>query len=316
MSAFDELASTGRLGADGARMLYGAVRAVGKGRGFPPPTGHTSWTKDAVIEAAHTFLASERTPSRLAYLRLHASDEQSMERLLNTMILNHLRDMARRSELGRLIRRINTVLADDPRFIRYGDGWTLTTGPTTLSTVPAAQLVAVADGIESITVPRWSDKTARAHPHADAPSIALLCHFVLEAANGSLPTADLGRAIANRVGLRCSPIVNLLDVPEPADESHSTLIDANDDLIAARAVFDTLTDRERRMMATLHVPLRDLYDVTGIKKSQASSVRTRAVAVVTEATLHLTNPDIVRIHIHDIAKTWLRERTSDVDVAS
>lgn len=316
MSAFDELASTGRLGDDGARMLYGAVRAVGKGRGFPPPTGHTSWTKDAVIEAAHTFLASERTPSRLAYLRLHASDEQSMERLLNTMILNHLRDMARRSELGRLIRRINTVLADDPRFIRDGDRWTLTTGPTTPSTVPAAQLGAVGDGIKSITVPRWSDKTARAHPHADAPSIALLCHAVLEAANGSLSTADLGRAIANRVGLRRSPIVNLLDVPEPADESHSTLIDANDDLIAARAVFDTLTDRERRMMATLHVPLRDLYDVTGIKKSQASSVRTRAVAVVTEATLHLTNPDIVRIHIHDLAKTWLRERTSDVDAAS
>lgn len=316
MSVFDELSTTGRLGNDGAKMLYGAVRAVGKGRGFKPPSGHTGWNKDAVIEAAHTFLAGKRTPARLAYLRLHATDEQSMERLLNTMVLNHLRDMARRTELGRLIRRINTVLAADPRFVPDDERWSLTAGPTTPSTVPAEQLSAAADAVEHITVPRWSDKTARAHPHADAPSIALLCHTVLQSAAGSLPAADLARALANRVGLRRTPIVNLLDVPEPADDSLSTLIDANDDLVAARAVFETLTDREKRIMATLHLPLRDLYDAIGVKKSQAGPVRTRAVAVVTEATSDLPNPDIVRTHIHNIARTWLRNRTSDVDVAS
>lgn len=316
MSAFDELTTTGRLGADGAKMLYGAVRAVGKGRGFPPPTGHSSWTKDAVIEAAHTFLASTRTPARLAHLRLHATDEQSMERLLNTMILNHFRDRARQTELGRLIRRISSVLADDGRFVRNDDRWSLTTGPTSPSTVPVARLAAAADAVERITVPRWSDRTARAHPHADAASIALLCHTVLEEANGSLPAVDLGRATAGRVGLRRTPVVTLLDVPELADETYSTAVDANNHRFAARVVFDTLTDRERRMMATLHLPLRDLYEATGIKKSQASDVRTRAIAVVTEATSGLPDPNIVRVHIHDIARNWLRERTEGIDAAS
>lgn len=316
MTAFDELNSSGRLGNDGAKMLYGAVHAVGKGRGFKPPTGYNTWTKDAVVDAAHAFLASNRTPSRLAYLRLHATDEQSMERILNTMVLNHLRDQGRRTELGRLIRRVNTVLADDDRFVHTDDRWSIVTGPTSASTVPAEQLAAVADAVERITVPRWSDKTARAHPHADAPSIALLCHRIVDAAGGSLPAADIARAMANRVGLRRTPIVSLLDVPEPADDSHTMLIDANDDRIAARAVFDTLSDREKRMMATLHLPLRDLYDATGIRKSQAGAVRTSAVAAVAEATSDLPNPNAVRIHIHDIARTWLRDRTSDIDAAS
>lgn len=316
MSAFDELTTTGRLGDDGARMLYGAVRAVGKGRGFPPPTGHSSWTKDAVIEAAHTFLSGTRTPARLAHLRLHATDEQSMERLLNTMILNHFRDRARQTELGRLIRRINTVLGDDGRFLRNDDRWSLTTGPTLPSTVPAARLAAAADAVENITVPRWSDSTARAHPHANASSIALLCHTVLDEANGSLPAAELARAIAGRVGLRRTPVVNLLDVPELSDESYSTVVDTDNQRRAARVVFDTLTDREKRMIATLHLPLRDLYEATGIKKSQAGEVRTRAVAVVTEATSGIADPDIVRVHIHDIARSWLKERTEGIDAAS
>lgn len=316
MTAFDELITTGRLGNDGAKMLYGAVRAVGKGRGFKPPDGYSTWTKDAVVDAAHGFLASTRTPGRLAYLRLHATDEQSMERILNTMVLNHLRDQGRRTELGRLIRRINTVLADDDRFVHADDRWSLTTGPTSPSTVTAEQLAAVAAAVEHITVPRWSDKTARAHPHADASSIVLLCHRIVDAAGGSLPAADIAKAMADRVGLRRNPIVALLDVPEPPDDSYTTLIDANDERIAARAVFETLTDREKRIMATLHLPLRDLYDATGIRKSQAGAVRTSAVAVVTEATCDLPDPNVVRLHIHDLARTWLRDRTSDINAAS
>ncbi len=316
MSALDELTVDGRLGDTGARMLYASVRAVGKGRGFKPPAGHDRWSKDAIAEVAHNFLADSRTPGRLAYLTIHATDDQSMERLLNTMVLNYLRDQGRRTEVGRLVRRINTLLTDDNRFLSAHDRWSLTTGPTTPSTTPPEELARAADAVERVTVPRWNDRTARAHPHADAPSIARLCHTVLEAAEGSLTSADLARAIAARVGLRPTPIVNLLDVPEPADDTYTTLIEASDDLIAARAVFDTLTEREKRIMATLHLPLRDLFDAIGIKKSQASPVRARTIAAVTEATSDLANPDIVRAHIHDIARGWLQDRTTDADAAS
>jgi hypothetical protein len=316
VSALDELRVDGRLGNAGARMLYASVRAVGKGRGFKPPVGHDRWSKDAIAEVAHDFLADSRTPGRLAHLTIHATDDKSMERLLNTMVLNYLRDQGRRTEVGRLVRRINTLLTKDERFLSAHDRWSLNPGPTTPSTTPLEELARAADAVEHVTVPRWSDRTARAHPHADAPSIARLCHTVLEAAEGSLTPADLARAIAARVGLRPTPIVNLLDVPEPADHTYTTVLEASDDRIAARALFDTLTEREKRIMATLHLPLRDLFDAIGIKKSQASPVRARTIAAVTEATSDLPNPDVVRAHIHDLARGWLQDRTTDADAAS
>lgn len=316
MSAFNELTIDGRLGDAGARMLYGSVRAVGKGRGYKPPAGHDHWSKDAIAEVAHDFLADSRTPSRLAYLTIHATDDQSMERLLNTMVLNYLRDQGRRTEIGRLVRRINTLLIDDDRFLSAHDRWSLATGPTTPSTTPPEELARAGDAVERVTVPRWNDRTARAHPHADAASLTRLCEIVLQAAEGSLAPADLARAIAARVGLRPIPIVNLLDIPEPADDSYTTVIEANEDLIAARAVFDTLTEREKRIMATLHLPLRDLFGAIGIKKSQASPVRARTIAAVTEATSEMANPDIVRAHIHDISRGWLRDRTTNTDATS
>lgn len=312
MSALEELTVGGRLGDTGAKILYKCVRAVGKGRGFKPPVGHDRWSNDAIMELAHDFLADPRTPSRLAYLMVHATDDQSMERLLNTMVLNFLRDQGRRTEVGRLVRRINSVLAEDVRFVSIHERWSLTNGPTPPSVKRREEFVRAADSVKEVTVPRWSDRTARAHPHADAPSIGRLCHKVLEAADGSLTAPDLARAIAARVGLRPIPIVNLLDVPEPTDDSYSTIIEGNDDLVAARAVFDTLTDREKRIMATLHLPLRQIFDATGVKKSQAAPLRARAVAAVGEATSDLPNPDLVRFHIHDIARGWLhQDRTSE-----
>lgn len=316
MSALEELTNDGRLGNSGAKMLYAAVRAVGKGRGFRPPEGHDRWSGDAIVEAAHDFLADGRTPSRLAYIVLHATSEDSMERLLNTMILNFLRDEGRRTEIGKLVRRINTVLSGDDRFVYAYERWSLATGPTAPSTATADELGRAASAVVHVTVPRWSDQTARAHPHADAASIALLCHTVLVEAEGSLTPADLARAISARLGLRPIPIKNLLDIPEQADERYTTAIDANDDLVAARAVFESLTEREKRIMATLHLPVRGLFEAIGVKKSQAAPVRIRAIAAVTEATLDLPNPDVVRSHIHDIARGWLHDRTLDAGTAS
>jgi hypothetical protein len=292
------------------------VRAVGKGRGFKPPEGHDRWSDDAMFETAHNFLADRRTPSRLAYITIHATSDESMERLLNTMVLNFLRDQGRRTEIGKLVRRINTVLNGDDRFLYAHERWSLTTGPTTPSTATPDELGRAAAAVEHVTVPRWSDQAARAHPHADASSIARLCHTVLDTANGSLTPADLARAISVRLGLRSIPIKNLLDVPEPTDERYTATIEANDDLVAARAVFETLSEREKRIMATLHLPVRGLFDAIGVQKSRAAPVRTRAIAAVTEATSDLPNPDIVRSHIHDIARGWLQDRTSDSGTAS
>ena len=316
MTAFDELTSTGRLGDDGAKTLYGVVRAVGKGRGFRPPEGHTHWTDEAVVESAHEFLSDSRTPSRLVYLTVHATDDESMERLLNKMVLNFLRDQGRKTERGRLVRRINSVLSDDDRFVSAHDRWSHAAGDAIPSTATPEDLEAAAAGVKEVTVPRWSDQTPRSHPHADAPSIARLCHAVLTAANGSLTAGDLAKAISGRLGLRAAPIAALLDVPEPTDERYTTMIEGYADVADARAVFESLSEREKAIMATLHLGLRELYDAIGVKKSQASPVRNRAIATVKEATAEMPNRDVVRHHVVDLAQAWLQDRTQQAGAAS
>ncbi|MGH9009580.1 MAG: hypothetical protein ACRDYF_06985, partial [Acidimicrobiia bacterium] len=106
MTPLEELQADGRLGPEGARLLYRVVRTVVVGHGFPPPGERPAWNGEAVAETAHEFLADERTPKRLAHLLVHAVDDDSFRRILHRMVLNFLRDGGRRTEIGRLMLRL------------------------------------------------------------------------------------------------------------------------------------------------------------------------------------------------------------------
>jgi hypothetical protein len=315
VSAFDELRSTGRFGAEGAGLLYSTMRAVGSRRGFPPPEGSDTWDRDAAIAAAHDFLVHPRTKARLTYLALHATDDDSLRRLLAKVILNYLRDLGRATEVGRLILRIDDVLNDTPDFVRSNGRWRLDGSSDVPSTVSPRDLALAAGSVEPVTVPRWSSQT-RSAPLADADSIVRLCTAVLSAANGSLATADLAQAMAHRLGLGAAPVGNVLDAPEPADTSLSAAVDLHAEETLARRIFDSLSDMEKKIMATAHLPLRDLFDTVGLRKSQARTARARTVALVNEQVAGVGNPDAVRLHVLDLARQWLAERTAPLDETS
>lgn len=254
MSAYDELRETGKLGGEGARMLYRAVRVIGVGRGFKPPDGHDAWTADAVKEVAHDFLVHPRTPKRLGWLAAHTSDDASMSRALTRIVHNYLRDVGRSTEVGRLVVRIDAVLGTTNSFAREDGRWALSNGHAAPSGVPQRDLRAAAESVDAVTVPRWSDRTRRSHPHADAPSIRRLCSAVLLAAAGSLDTATLALAIAPRLGIGSTPLAETLDVLDAADTSYGAAFEARAELEAARGVFERLTDMEKKLMATAHLP--------------------------------------------------------------
>lgn len=311
MSAYEELAGSGTLGNEGARMLYRVVRIIAVGRGFPPPTGHESWSADAVKEVAHDFMAHRRTPKRLAWLVVHTSDDVSMRRALLRIFHNYLRDVGRATEVGRLVVRVDTVLAGSEEFERLDGRWGLTGGSRTASTVPPRELKAAADSVEAVTVPRWSDSARRLQPHADSASIRRLCNAVLLAAAGSVDTAALAQAMAHRLGIGEPPIAQVLDVPEQIDPSYSAAIEASAELDAAQSLFERLTDTEKRVMATAHLPLRDVYEVVGLRKSQAGEVRSKTISLVRQMTSELSSPNAVRLHVLDIAQSWLERTRGD-----
>src|SRR5207244_1954590 len=89
---------------------------------FPPPAGHHGWSAEAVREVAHDFLVHQRTPKRLAWLVVHTSDDASMQRALLRIVHNYLRDVGRTTEVGRLVVRIDSVLAANPAPARRAAG--------------------------------------------------------------------------------------------------------------------------------------------------------------------------------------------------
>ncbi|HYH48964.1 MAG TPA: hypothetical protein VEG38_05395 [Acidimicrobiia bacterium] len=310
MTPLEELQADGRLGPEGARLLYRVVRTVVVGHGFPPPGDRPAWTGEAVAETAHEFLADERTPKRLAHLLVHAVDDDSFTRLLHRMVLNFLRDGGRRTEIGRLMLRLRDVLIRNNEFVAgEGDRWRLEKQPAAPSTVAPAALVEAAAAERHVEVPRWSAQARRRAPAADAASLERLCRRVLEAAAGTLPLDQLAQAVAPRLGLVPTPLVSAAadrdTVESVAGPQHA---DAVLDNLRAAEIFAILNRRERLLLAAAGTPVRELRAVIGVGPSQAAQLQARLRAILAAELQDDEGYEAVFFHLVDQAKAWARQQ--------
>jgi hypothetical protein len=310
MTPFEELRADGRVGPEGARLLYRVVRTIVVGHGFPPPGDQPAWNGEAVAEAAHEFLADGRTPKRLAHLLVHAIDDDSFTRLLHRMVLNFLRDGGRRTEIGRLMLRLRDVLGRSDEFVaEAGDRWRLEKQPAAPSSAAPAVLVEAAAGERDVEVPRWSAQARRQAPAADAASLERLCRRVLEAAAGTLPLDDLAQAIAPRLGLTPMPLA-----PPPGDDDPFETVagphhaDAVLDSLRAAEIFAILGRRERLLLAAAGTPVRELRAVIGVGPSQAAGLQARLRALLAAELQDDEGYEAVFFHLVDQAKAWARHQ--------
>ena len=132
MTPREEILRDGRLGPEGAELLYRTVWLVAVGNRFPPPEGSSGWDGTAVGEVAHDFIRDQRGPKRLLDVAVRSVDDRSFERLLEAAVLNFLRDMARGTDLGKLIVRLKEILRDEKDFESVPgrpERWALSGGP-------------------------------------------------------------------------------------------------------------------------------------------------------------------------------------------
>ncbi len=310
MTPLEELQADGRLGPEGARLLYRVVRTVVVGHGFPPPGERPAWDGEGVAEVAHEFLADDRTPKRLAHLLVHAADDDSFTRILHRMVLNFLRDGGRRTEIGRLMLRLRDVLGGRDEFVAEpGDRWRLEKQPATPSTVAPAVLVEAAATERHVEVPRWSAQTRRRAPAADAASLDRLCRRVLEAAAGTVALDQLAQAIAPRLGLTATPLAAAADNRDPfeslAGPHHA---DAVLDNLRAAEIFALLNRRERLLLASAGTPVRELRSVIGVGPSQAAELQARLRALLAAELQDDEGYESVFFHLIDQAKAWARQQ--------
>lgn len=281
MTPREELLHTRQLGEAGAQLLYKVVWLVAIGNGFPPPLGSSSWNETSVTETAHDFLKDERGPRRLLDIAVRSLDERSFERLLEAAVLNFLRDVARGTDLGRLIVRVKEILRDEDDFevvSELPERWTVSGGPTAPSAANP-DVLASATGRVEVVVPKWTSQRRNA-PLADRPSFVRLMTSVLEAAAGSLTAVDIARALTARLDHRKTTLTTALDIREGMSEPAQTTGDPASQTLAelhAMEIFNSLSDRERIIVTTLDRNVRDLAQLIGTGKTQAAHIRQRLV---------------------------------------
>ena len=319
MTPREEVLSEQRIGPAGAALLYRLVRVVAISRNFPPPPGSERWDDTAVTETAHDFLDGERGRRRVADIAIRSVDEVSFERIMESAVVNHLREISRRTDMGKLVLRVTEVLTEEGDFQRV-DGrpprWTLTDGTSTPSTTPDTLLAAAVVGTQ-VAIPAWSSER-RSAPLADRETFVRLLRTVLATAAGSLTAADLARVVSTRLDHRRTPLSIELDVLESIAERAPTqdpAVQATSSVRAAQ-IFDQLDDRNRVLIALYEQPVRDLGDVLAIGKSQAGLLRQRLTSWLRVELENDNEAGETIAEIRRLCESWLEGRTTPTGATS
>lgn len=305
---------SGRPGDDFVRLLARTVGSVAKARGFPPPEGHTRWTQDAVLEMTSAFLGDDQTPRRLADFAVHCKDDNGLRARLQGAVVNFFRDRARRTEIGRFIRRLRDVLVDIDGIVSVGDDrWRLVMSPDSPSSASPGALEGAANRERQVVKPDWRLDTRRNPPAADRPTIARLAQRVLTVAEGSLSTAELARAMAPRLGLRAAPLTVSLGSGFLSDPADIATDPADLAMRAPRAldVFRRLSVRQRLIVANLNLSSRMIKPVIGVSHTQAAIARSQVISILKEELVNDSDGDAIALEVIEMAKNWYSNRTTD-----
>jgi hypothetical protein len=297
VGALTELRATGRLGDEGARLVYASVRVVALRHRIPSPKGHSTWDEEAVQEVAHAFVAEHLLGKRrLDSLLLRSTDEASFRRLLEATVRNYFHDELRRTARGALGRRLGEILDADSRFrlwvaggTRFGSAsfWGLSgwVEPRPFESLPAS-LAPAAWRIPGIAVVRWRTDAARRSPVTDGPSLTRFLEGVFEAADGLMTMPNLVEVASYRFSLQDAPAIISLDEPEPVParleepgpEERTVARDK------AAHVYAQLSERERRVLLRMgDEDIRTGAEELGLPKSTFFDAVNRVRGVVIAA---------------------------------
>lgn len=94
------------------KVLIEITRSVAVSRGYPPPQGHRSWTKEAIAEVAHDWLTNSQ-PERTIQLLATVTNGRALTRYLETSITSALNSEGRMTDRGSA-KRATVQLARGP----------------------------------------------------------------------------------------------------------------------------------------------------------------------------------------------------------
>ncbi|UWD79258.1 hypothetical protein [Curtobacterium flaccumfaciens] len=248
-TAHEELAD-GSAGPATVALLVRLTRQVGNAKTFPPPSGYAAWTEEAATEWVSALFAA-RGPEFLLTCFVKATDDASLERLLLTTITNALIDEAKKTDVGKMRRRLGTLLSADPRFAA---------APRAYAGETAWRHASVDDrtwdgGIDELVAllrvatvaPILDLNHGGRTPRAVRDSITDASATALKSTDAAVRAQLLARGILLRFELTEPQVVALLaDHDELADDAGSFDVEVD-----AEELFQRLDDRSRRVVVLL-----------------------------------------------------------------
>src|ERR1700712_578865 len=243
MSALTELVATNTVGPETVDLLIRLVGQSSRTSSFPPPLGHSAWSDQAVIDCVGSILASERGAGMAIGCALQAGDDRSLERLLLTSIRRFMIDEAKATPVGRLRRRLRTLLRKDGRFLAANqllagdEAWTIPANGNNVWPEDIAKLEQLTASVQVAPI----DRLTRSGPTPPAARESLLTrsHARLTRAAGAIRAQLLARFLHRRFhldGLNTSPS------PRAENDGTTLTLSPTDDVsVLAQTIFDGLT---------------------------------------------------------------------------
>lgn len=246
MSAFDELVVTDTVGPETIDLLIKLVGQSARTGTFPAPLGHPGWSNQAVIDYVGSILGSSRGSGMAVGCALQATDQQSLERLLLTSIRRFMIDEAKATPIGKLRRRLRTLLGKDGRFIGANlllageEAWTIPANGGNVWAEDIAELERLTASIQVEPIDRLN--TSGPTPTAAKNSLLTMSHDALTRAAGAIRAQLLARFLYRRFNLAAALPTTVVRVDQ--DGMALTLDPLDDVSTLARTIYEDLSADE------------------------------------------------------------------------
>lgn len=247
-------------------------------RRLPKPDG-TGWTPQDIEDLRSEFYAS----AAYEHAVLNAHDDESLRKLVYTGLVNLVRAELRRTDRGRLLRRLKDLVSSEGYIEEPAKFWRRKDDPSEVSTVVMPDLIKAVWQVE-VQVVKWRPDAKRNSPLAEKSSLLALLDAVYDRAKGAVHIDVLVEVFGQRLGVGPVSINEALDVADDrftvdreSDPAEQLLDNENelDAAKAARALWDQLSPRERELAPHFASSARQAAHAIGGGKSAVNDAMNR-----------------------------------------
>ena len=283
----------------GAMLLFRIAGNIAAS-GLPTMDGGR-WDEEVTKELATDFVAREEFPADVNGIFLRSDDDDSFARQLHgAMRRFHITEL-RRTDAGRLFRRVDRLLADHPdlKLVETAAGQALrhTGYPSSEPWAgPDEDLYAAARDVD-VEWTRWRPSSRRQDPGVTDASLVRVIDSVVTAAGRPVLHTTLHRTLKAVFGLYDPSSVTLPDEPAPPGPDDTAIAD-----VTARTVWEQLSEDERLLLANPG-SYREIAAQLGIGKSTAERRVKRLAAILERMTGLDEDAQSVLARLHQIAES-------------